>query len=105
METEKIKVSYRDKSANPPKNVHLGDIDVPRFGNTAEAVAYFETEEAGKGEELCLSYIHAAYDIEQQRIFRDANRPDREKTVSMTAKFKQLSPEKQEEILRQAGLL
>jgi hypothetical protein len=83
----------------------LGDIDVPRFASTSEAVAYFEADEAGKGEELCLGYIHTAHDIEQQRIFRDANRPDREKTVSMSAKFKQLSVEKQEELLRNAGVL
>lgn len=102
MKTEAIKVSYRDKATN--QNVSLGTIDAPRFESVEEAVEYFEAQEAGKGQETCLDYIHTALDIELQRQHRDANRPDRPKVQSATAKFKQLSPEKQAELLRQAGI-
>lgn len=102
MKTEAIKVSYRDKQTN--QNVSLGTIDAPRFDSVSEAVEYFESEEAGKGQEVCLEYIHTALDIELQRRHRDANRPDRPKTQSATAKFKQLSPEKQAELLKAAGI-
>ena len=102
METETIKVSYRDKTTGT--NVALGTIDAPRFANVGEAVEFFDKAEPGKGEESVLDYIHTAYDIELQRIFRDEKRPDRAKTQSATAKFKQLSPEKQAELLRLAGI-
>jgi hypothetical protein len=102
MKTESIKVSYRDKATN--QNVSLGTIDSPRFDSVDEAVAYFDAEEPGKGVETVLDYIHTALDIELQRRHRDANRPDRPKVQSATAKFKQLSPEKQAELLRQAGI-
>ncbi len=105
MKTEKIGCSYRDKSQNPPVSVSLGDIDAPRFESVAEATAYFEAEEAGKGDELALEYIHAAYDVELQRRKRDAQRPDKPKSTSNVAKFKQLSQEKQEELLRAHGLI
>lgn len=102
METETIGVSYRDKATN--QNVKLGDIEVPRFKSVEEAVEFFNSKEDGKGVELVLDYVHAAYDIVMQGNFRAANRPDREKTQSHTAKFKQLSPEKQLEALRAAGI-
>ena len=102
MKTEAIKVSYRDKSTN--QNVSLGTIDAPRFDSVEEAVSYFESQEPGKGQETVLDYVHTALDIELQRQHRDANRPDRPKTQSATAKFKQLSPERQAELLRQAGI-
>lgn len=102
MKTEPIKVSYRDKTTGT--NVPLGTIDAPRFENLEEAVAYFDAEEQGKGIENCLEYIHTALDIELQRQKRDADRPDREKTKSAASKFKQLSPEKQAELLRMAGI-
>lgn len=104
MQEATIKVSYRDKEAN--KNVPLGEIASPRFDNITEALSYFESEEGeGKGEGALLSYVHTAYDIEKQRIYRDANRPDREKTVSNVSKFKQLSKDKQDDLLRAAGLI
>ena len=103
MKTEAIKVSYRDKASGT--NVSLGTVDAPRFDNVQEAVTYFEAQEAGKGEELALEYIHTAHDIELQRQHRDANRPDKPKTTSNVSKFKQLSLDKQEEILREHGLL
>jgi len=102
MKTEAIKVSYRDKTTG--QNVSLGTIDAPRFDDVDEAIAYFESQEAGKGQEVTLEYIHTALDIELQRQYRDANRPDRTKTQSATSKFKQLSPEKQLEALRAAGI-
>ena len=105
MRTESIGCSYRDKSVSPPVSVSLGDIDAPRFETVEEAVAYFEAEEAGKGDELALEYIHAAYDVELQRRKRDANRPDKPKSSSNLSKFKQLSSDKQEELLKAAGLL
>jgi hypothetical protein len=103
MQTEAIKVSYRDKTSG--QNVSLGTVDAPRFATVAEAVEYFESVEAGKGEELALEYLHTAHDIELQRKHRDANRPDKPKTTSNVSKFKQLSLDKQEEILREHGLL
>ncbi len=102
MKTESVKVSYRDKTTG--QNVSLGTVDSCRFDNVSEAVVYFDAEQEGKGEELVLSYVHAALDIERQNQFRAANRPDREKTQSASAKFKQLSPEKQAELLRAAGI-
>ena len=103
MKTEAIKVSYRDKLAGT--NVSLGTVDAPRFDNVQEAVDYFEAQEPGKGVGLALEYIHTAHDIELQRVHRDANRPDKPKTTSNVSKFKQLSLDKQEEILREHGLL
>ena len=103
MHTEPITVSYRDKTTNT--NVPLGKIDAPRFDSTTEAVAFFDKQEAGKGEELVLDYIHTAYDIELQRQHRDSNRPDKPKANSNLSKFRQLSPDKQEELLRNAGLI
>ena len=105
MRTDAIKCSYMDKSTTPPTRVDLGDIDAPRFDSVAEAVAFFDAEENGKGDDLALEYIHAAYDIELQRRKRDANRTDKPKTVSNISKFKQLSADKQEELLKAAGLL
>ena len=102
MKTEKIKVSYRDKTTNT--NVPLGEIDAPRFENVGEAIEYF-TKDGVVGESEMLEYVHIAHDIELQRQFREANRPDKTKTQSNTAKFKQLSPEMQEELLRQAGII
>lgn len=103
MQTEAIKVSYRDKTSG--QNVSLGTVDAPRFEKVSEAIEYFEAQESGKGEELVLEYLHTAHDIELQRRHRDANRPDKPKTVSNVSKFKQLSLDKQEEILREHGLL
>lgn len=102
MRSEQIKVSYRDKSTS--QNVLLGEIEVPRFDNVAEAIGYFDERTEGKGEESVLDYVVTAHDIEQQRIFRDANRPDREKKVSNVAKFRQLAPEQQGELLAKYGL-
>lgn len=103
MQSATLKVSYRDKLAGT--NVSLGTVEAPRFADVAEAVEYFEAQDAGKGVELALEYIHTAYDIELQRRHRDANRHDKPKTVSNVSKFKQLSLDKQEEILREHGLL
>ena len=105
MKTESIRVNYRDKSTTPPTTVSLGVIDAPRFESVEEAVEYFDKEESGKGVELVLEYVHVAYDIELQRRKRDAERPDKPKTVSNLSKFKQLSADKQEELLKAAGLL
>lgn len=103
MKTEAIKVSYRDKAANT--NVSLGTVDAPRFDSVEEAVEFFNSQEEGKGSELVLEYVHTAYDIELQRRHRDANRPDKPKTTSNLSKFKQLSQDKQEELLKAAGLI
>lgn len=103
MKTEPIKVSYRDKASGT--NVSLGTVDAPRFDTVEEAVAFFEAQEAGKGVKLTLEYIHTAHDIKLQRQHRDVNRPDKPKTSSNVSKFKQLSTDKQEEILREHGLL
>ena len=104
MKTEQIKVSYRDKEAN--KNVALGTVDAPRFDSLEEASAFFESEEGeGKGVGAVLDYIHTAYDIELQRRYRDAHRPDKPKAASNVSIFKTLSQAQQEELLKNFGLL
>ena len=106
MNYESIGCSYMDKSTTPAVRVDLGDISAPRFVSVDEAKSFFETEEGeGKGEETILEYVHAAYDVELQRRKRDVNRPDKPKSSSNVSKFKQLSQEKQEEMLKAAGLL
>lgn len=102
MKEDTVSVSYRDKATN--QNVKLGDITVPRFESVDEAVEFFNKQEDGKGVELVLDYVHAAYDIVLQGVFRAANRPDREKSQSLAAKFKQLTPEQQLEALKAAGI-
>ena len=96
METVKAEVSYRDKATN--STVSLGDISVEKPQTVEEAVELY-------GAEDLLSYAHTAYVIDKQREFRDANRHDKPKTASLASKFKQLSTEKQEDLLREAGLL
>ena len=96
MQTAKADVSYRDKSTNT--NVSLGTIDVPKPETVEEAIELYGVEEF-------LSCAHTAYVIDKQKEFRDANRPDREKKVSLLAKFKQIAPDKQEELLRLAGIM
>jgi hypothetical protein len=96
MKKETADVSYRDKATNT--NVSLGEIEVDVPETVDEAIELY-------GEEKLLAYSNRAYVIEKQASFRDANRPDKTKTQSNQSKFKQLSPEKQEELLRQAGLL
>jgi hypothetical protein len=70
------------------------------MGMSADLYDVIHKADEGKGEEIALDYIHTALDIDLQRQYRDANRPDKPKTQSATAKFKQLSPEKQKELLR-----
>lgn len=96
-------VSYRDKESG--KDVSLGTIDLQQWETVLEAIEVLNADSEGKGEENLLDYAFKAYVIDKQREHRDANRPDRPKTTSNTAKFKQLSPEKQEELLKQAGLI
>ena len=96
MQNEKASVSYRDKATNT--NISLGDIEVPKPETVDEAAELY-------GVENLLAYAHTAYVIEKQREFREANRPDREKKVSLLAKFKQLAGDKQEDLLRAAGVL
>lgn len=96
MKTKEVDVSYRDKEAG--KDVSLGKIEVQVPETVQEAVELY-------GEEDLLDFASKAYVIDKQREFRDANRPDRPKTQSNTAKFKALSPERQEELLKQAGII
>lgn len=108
MKTDKVPVSYRDKEKN--QNVSLGEIEVQIPDTVEEAIQLFGKGENGevdptKGEELLLDYATKAYIIDLQREYRDANRPDKPKTQSNLAKFKQLSQEKQEELLRAAGII
>ena len=108
MKTEKVPVSYRDKEKN--QNVSLGEIEVQIPETVEEAVQLFGqgdngTVDQGKGLETLLDYATKAYIIDLQREHRDANRPDKPKTQSNLAKFKQLSQDKQEELLRAAGII
>jgi hypothetical protein len=108
MKTEKVPVSYRDKEKN--QNISLGEIEVQVPDTVEEAIELFGRGENGevdrsKGEEQLLDYAAKAYVIDLQREYRDANRPDKPKGQSNLAKFKQLSPEKQEELLKAAGII
>lgn len=101
MKTATAKVSYRDKEKG--ENVPLGEVEVPRFDNVEEAVAYFNEHDVNgmKGEEAALDLIHRSYDIILQADYRAEKRPDQVKTVSNVKKFKQLSEAQQEELLKQ----
>lgn len=104
MKTESVAVSYRDQEKK--ENVSLGNIDVQVPETVEEAIRLFaEGEDEQKGVETLLDYATKAYIIERQRQHRDANRPDKPKAQSNLSKFKQLSVEKQEEMLRMAGIL
>lgn len=103
MKSEKVPVSYRDKEAG--KNISLGEIDVQVPETVDEAIQLFGDGDQSKGVETLLDYASRAYIIDKQREHRDANRPDKPKSASNLGKFKQLSPEKQEELLRQAGVI
>lgn len=108
MKVEKVAVSYRDKDKN--QNISLGEIEVQTPETVEEAISLFGKGEDGnidqaKGVETLLDYATKAYVIDLQREYRDANRPDKPKGQSNLAKFKQLSAEKQDELLRAAGIL
>jgi hypothetical protein len=95
MKTEKVPVSYRDKTTN--SNVSLGEIEVQIPETVEEATVLFGEGDNDKGVEVLLDYATKAYVIEKQRQHRDANRPDKPKSASNLSKFKQLSADKQEE--------
>lgn len=108
MKTETVPVSYRDKDKN--QNVKLNDIEVQIPETVEEAIALFGRGDNGevdqsKGVETLLDYATKAYVIDLQREYRDANRPDKPKSTSNLSKFKQLSADKQEELLRAAGII
>ena len=103
MKTEKVPVSYRDKATN--SNVSLGEIEVQIPETVDEAIQLFGEGDNDKGVETLLDYATKAFVIEKQRQHRDANRPDKPKSASNLSKFKQLSADKQEELLKAAGLL
>lgn len=93
---ESFPVSYRDKATN--QNVSLGEIELVIPETVEEASAQFGVEDL-------LDYAVKAYVIDKQREHRDANRPDKPKSTSNVAKFKQLTPEAQEAALKAAGIL
>lgn len=103
MKTEQVPVSYRDQEAK--KNVPLGNIEVGIPETIEEAVALYGEGDEAKGTEYLLEYASTAYIIEKQRLFRDANRPDKPQAQVNLSKFKQLSPEKQKELLIAAGII
>ena len=108
MKSDKVPVSYRDKDKN--QNISLGEIEVQIPETVQEAISLFGKGDNGevdqsKGIETLLDYATKAYIIDLQREYRDANRPDKPKGQSNLAKFKQLSAEKQEELLRAAGII
>jgi hypothetical protein len=103
MKTEPVAVSYRDKEKG--QNIPLGNIDVQIPETVEEAITLFGEGDNDKGVETLLDYATKAYVIDRQREYRDANRPDKPKSTSNLSKFKQLSPEKQEELLKAAGII
>jgi hypothetical protein len=103
MKTEQVPVSYRDQEAK--KNVPLGTVEVSIPETIEEAQQLYGEGDLDKGTELLLEYATTAYTIEKQRLFRDANRPDKPQAAVNLSKFKQLSPEKQRELLVAAGII
>lgn len=106
MKPQSVPVSYRDQEKK--ENIPLGNIEVQIPETVEEAIALFgegEEDVQAKGTETLLDYATKAYIIEKQREYRDANRPDKPKSQSNLSKFKQLSVEKQEEMLRMAGII
>lgn len=103
MKSDEVAVSYRDKATST--NVSLGKISVDIPETVTEAIALYGEGDEAKGIENLLEYASTAYVIEKQRLFRDAQRPDKPKSNSNLSKFKQLSHDKQEELLRQAGII
>ena len=105
MEGKSVPVSYRDKTQDPPKNVPLGNVDVDIPSTVEEAIALYGGGDDEKGTEKLLSHASAAYIIDKQTAFREANRPDKTKTTSNLAKFKVLSEAVQIELLEKANLI
>src|SRR3990167_4686336 len=99
MEKVKVGVSYRHKTTK--EVVDLGELELDKPQTVEEAVQLYE------GVENLLAYAHVAYAIEQQGDYRNAHRTDKEvsKGSANTRIFKQLSEEKQEELLRAHGLI
>ena len=96
MEHVTAKVSYRDKESGATVELEAVELDVPT--TVEEAVEKF-------GEKPLIDYAVKAYIIEEQRKSRDAARPDRPKSTSNLSKFKQLSEDKQDELLKASGIL
>lgn len=103
MQSKDVPVAYRDKEAN--KNVSLGSIAVDVPDTVDEAIQLYGQGDDGKGAEILLSLSSDAWIIQKQSAHRQANRPDRPKTTSNVSKFKQLSQESQDDLLKQAGIL
>jgi len=102
MQVEEVKVSYMDKETK--KHVQLGVLELEKAETIEEAVQVYADEGKDNGLEMLLAYAFTAYTIEQQRKFREANRPDKSREQSALAKFKQLSDEQKEALLKQAGI-
>ncbi|KKL18348.1 hypothetical protein LCGC14_2476410 [marine sediment metagenome] len=105
MQSKSVPVSYRDKTQDPPKNMSLGNVDVDVPDSVEEAVALYGGGDDEKGVTKLLAHASAAYIIDKQTAFREANRPDKAKTTSNLAKFKVLSEAMQIELLEKANLL
>ena len=105
MQSKSVPVSYRDKTQDPPKNVALGNVDVDIPETVEEGIALYGGGDNDKGLEKLLAHASAAYIIDKQTAFREANRPDKTKTTSNLAKFKVLSEAVQIELLEKANLI
>jgi hypothetical protein len=97
MKAKEAKVSYRHSETK--EMVDLGTIQIDEPETVDEAVTLYG------GEKDLLDLAHTAYVIDQQATYRNNNRTDKPKSSSAVSKFRQLSPEKQEELLRAAGML
>ena len=91
MKTKSVDISYRDKENHA--DVFLGQLEVSVPESVNEALQLY-------GEEDFLDYASKAYIIKKQHEYREANRPDRLKVQSRIARFKALSEERQDELLK-----
>ena len=98
MEPVKVGVSYRDKQTK--QVVELPDLELQKPQTLDEALELYE------GEKFMLDYAFSSYVIERQNQARSSGRTDQEKdpAKARVAAFKNMTAEKQEEMLRAYGL-
>jgi hypothetical protein len=97
MKVSPVTVRYRDSESK--QNVLLAIIDVEIPETVDEAIQLL-----GEGKVIDLALEH--HIAEKRRQFRRENRPKKPRSPrSAIGKFRTLSPEQQEELLKRAGVL
>jgi hypothetical protein len=97
MKIQPVNVSYRDAASK--QKASLGSIDVEIPETIEEAIQLF-------GAEKFMTYAREHYILEQRCKAVREKRPRKTRIPKSPAgKFRQLSPEQQEELLKYAGVL